>query len=75
MVVGLKYMWINLLIFPWKKGFKLSDSDIKVYNLVKANNESIELSEFKCEKQYFADYLNLYTKRMTIKELEKYGYS
>ena len=40
----------------------MSDSDIKVYNLVKASNESIELSEFKCEKQYFADYLNLYAR-------------
>jgi hypothetical protein len=45
-----------------KDNKKLSDQDIRVYNLARAINESIELSDFKCEKEYFADYLRLYSK-------------
>lgn len=40
----------------------LSDQDIKVYNLTKAVNESVNLDDFKCQKQYFADYLRLCAK-------------
>ncbi|MDF2737171.1 MAG: hypothetical protein K0S93_1028 [Nitrososphaeraceae archaeon] len=50
---------------------KLPDRDIKVYNLTSAINESVNLSDFKCEKQHFADYLRLYAKEDDDKGIGK----
>jgi GNAT superfamily N-acetyltransferase len=50
---------------------KLPDRDIKVYNLISAINESVNLSDFKCEKQHFADYLRLYAKEDDDKGIGK----
>jgi hypothetical protein len=36
---------------------RLTFEDVEIYSLPKAIEESIDLSEFKFEKQYFADYL------------------
>ena len=37
---------------------RLTFEDVEIYSLPKAMEESIDLSKFKCEKQYFADYLH-----------------
>jgi len=50
---------------------KLLDFDIKVYNLARAINTSVDLSDFKCEKQYFADYLRLNAKEDDDKGIGK----
>jgi predicted GNAT family N-acyltransferase len=50
---------------------KLPDIDIKVYNLTRAINEFVDLSNFKCEKQYFADYLRLCAKEDDDKGIGK----
>jgi predicted GNAT family N-acyltransferase len=54
-----------------KEDNQLSDQDVKVYNITKAINESVNLSYFKCEKQYFADYLRLYAKQDDDKGIGK----
>jgi GNAT superfamily N-acetyltransferase len=36
---------------------RLTFEDVEIYSLPKAIEESIDLSKFKCEKEYFADYL------------------
>lgn len=54
-----------------KDDIKLSEQDVKVYNLTRAIKESVDLSDFKCEKQYFADYLRLYAKEDDSKGIGK----
>ena len=41
----------------WKKRFSLED--MEVYSIAKALQENINLSDFRCEKQNFADYLRI----------------
>ncbi|MFZ0510200.1 MAG: GNAT family N-acetyltransferase [Candidatus Nitrosopolaris sp.] len=36
---------------------RLTFKDVEIYPLLKALEESVDFSRFKCEKQYFADYL------------------
>ncbi|MGC2681464.1 MAG: hypothetical protein WA323_06310, partial [Candidatus Nitrosopolaris sp.] len=45
---------------------RLTFEDVEIYSLPKALEESIDFSKFKCEKQYFADYL-----RSTASEEDK----
>jgi hypothetical protein len=54
-----------------KEDNQLSDQDVKVYNITKAINESVTLLSFKCEKQYFVDYLRLYAKQEDDKGIGK----